>query len=106
MHQIPDTTATTRLFPYKKIFSRVLKTLVRKRLLVLLEELANKQRLLAITSLQCLFVIREMAAFHSSCVFSPSCPYFDPLATTPFLAFQDTILAQMRESRVQSFKST
>ena len=71
MHQIPDTTATTRLFPYKKIFSRVLKTLVRKRLLVLLEELANKQRLLAITSLQCLFVIREMAAFHSSCVFPP-----------------------------------
>lgn len=70
------------------------------------EQLATKQRLLAITYIQCLFVIREMAAFHSSCVFSPSCPYFDPLATTPFLAFQDTILAQMRESRVQSFKST
>ena len=105
MHQIPDTTATNA-FPYKKLFSRVLKTLVRKRSLVLLEQLATKQRLLAITSIQCLFVIREMAAFHSSCVFPPSCPYFDPLATTPFLAFQDTILAQMRESGVQSFKST
>ena len=35
------------------------------------EQLATKQRLLAITYIQCLFVIREMAAFHSSCVFPP-----------------------------------
>ena len=87
MHQIPDTTATNAFVPILKAFFSCFKNISTKALIGIVRATCKlKQRLLAITSIQCLFVIREMAAFHSSCVFPLVSLFWSP-SYYPLLSF-------------------